>query len=293
MKKRFAQVVVFTAAWVMLLAGTVSADVGYMGPAATYTEEATLLFFGDKETLVPMKTVQETLAGVKDGTFQYAVVPIENTVGGPVYNYLDGVVGDPEFVVVGEVNLPIRQTFMVVPGAALSDIKTVLSHPQGIAQGKDWLKAHLPEANIVEVSSTAEGARKVAEGGDKSVAAIAAPQAAATYKLDVLAKQIEVTKTNVTRFWIVTLKPYQKLGQTRTAIVAQGSAAALPGLLSDLKNSGFKLVSAHDRPAKTLLGEYVYVIELEGDGRRPVLNEVAAKQAGVMQVRILGSYDIK
>lgn len=293
MKKQWAKVLVIVAALVMLLAGTASAEVGYLGPAATYTEEASILFFGDKETLVPMKTVPETLAGVKDGTFRYAVVPIENTVGGPVYNYLDAVIGDPAFAVVGEVNLPIRQTFMVAPGAVLSDIKTVLSHPQGIAQGKDWLKANLPDVKLVEVSSTAEGARKVAESGDKSIAAIAAPQAAITYKLDVLAKQIEVTKTNVTRFWVVTLKPFQKFGQTRTALVAEGSAATLPGLLRELDRTGYKLVSVHDRAAKTLLGEYTYVIELEGDGRREALAEVAAKQAGSMKIRILGSYDVK
>ena len=293
MRKRYAQVIILVVTMVALLAGTVSAEVGYLGPAATYTEEASILFFGDKETLVPVKTVPDALAGVKDGTFQYAVVPIENTVGGPVFNYLDAVIGDSMFTVVGEVNLPIRQTFMAVPGAAIGDIKTVLSHPQGIAQGKDWLKTNLPDAKLVEVSSTAEGARRVAEGNDKSVAAIAAPQAAITYKLDVLAKQIEVTKTNVTRFWVVALKPFQKFGQTRTAIVATGSATALPGLLGDLKNAGYRLVSVHDRPAKTLLGEYVYVIELDGDGRKPALAETVAKQAGTLKIRVLGSYDMK
>lgn len=293
MKKVYKQAVLMVAVWLLVLSGTVSADVGYLGPAATYTEEASILFFGDKEVLVPVKTVPDALAGVKDGSFRYAVVPIENTVGGPVYNYLDAVIGDPMFVVVGEVNLPIRQTFMVAPGAQLSDIKTVLSHPQGIAQGKDWLKANLPEAKLIEVSSTAEGARKVAEGADKSIAAIAAPQAAITYKLDVLAKQIEVTKTNVTRFWIVTLKPFQTFGKSRTALVAQGSAASLPVLMGDLHKAGYRLVSLHDRAAKTLLGEYVYVLELEGDGRREALNEIVVKHAGLMKIRVLGSYEIK
>ena len=293
MKKASVQVFAVLAAMILLLSGTVSASVGYLGPAATYTEEASILFFGDKETFVPMKTVPETLAGVKSGEFQYAVVPIENTVGGPVYNYLDGVISDPAFVVVGEVNLPIRQTLMVVPGTVLSDIKTILSHPQGIAQGKDWLKANLPEAKLIEVSSTAEGARKVAESGDKSVAAIASPQAAVTYKLDVLAKQIEVTKTNVTRFWIVTLKPFQKFGQTRTALTAQGPAAAFPGFLRDVEKAGYKLVSVHDRPAKTLLGEYIFVVELDGDGRREALGEVLSKHAATLKISVLGGYDIK
>ena len=180
MKKMSMRMFLVLVVLVVALTGTVSADVGYLGPAATYTEEASILFFGDKETFVPMKTVPETLAGVKSGEFRYAVVPIENTVGGPVFNYLDAVINDPAFVVVGEVNLPIRQTLMVVPGTVLSDIKTVLSHPQGIAQGKDWLKANLPDAKLIEVPSTAEGARRVAEGQDKSVAAIASPQAAVT-----------------------------------------------------------------------------------------------------------------
>ena len=114
-----------------------------------------------------------------------------------------------------------------------------------------------------------------------------------TYKLDVLAKQIEVTKTNVTRFWVVTLKPFQKFGQTRTALVAQGSAVALPRLLQDIDAAGYKLVSVHDRPAKTLLGEYVFVIELTGDGRREALGEVLAKHAGSMKSRMLGSFDVK
>ena len=182
---------------------------------------------------------------------------------------------------------------MVVPGTVLSDIKTVLSHPQGIAQGKDWLKANLPDAKLIEVPSTAEGARRVAEGQDKSVAAIASPQAAVTYKLAVMAKQIEVTKTNVTRFWVVTLKPFQKFGQTRTALVAQGSATALPKLLRDIDVAGYKLVSLHDRPAKTLLGEYVFVVELAGDGRREALAEVLAKHSVSMKSRMLGSFDVK
>lgn len=293
MNRKFTRICLMMVLVMGLLVGSVSANVSYLGPAATYTEEAAILFFGDKEIFVPLKTVPETLAGVKSGDFRYAVVPIENTVGGPVYNYLDAVISDPAFVVVGEVNLPIRQTLMALPGATLADIKTVLSHPQGIAQGKDWLKANLPDAKLIEVPSTAEGARRVAAGGDKSVAAIASPQAAITYKLDVLAKQIEVTKTNVTRFWIVTIKPFQKYGHTRTALVAQGPAAGLPTLLRDLDRNGYKLVSVHDRPARTVLGEYVFVIELNGDGRREALTEVLTKNAGSMKTRVLGSFDIK
>ena len=75
--------------------------------------------------------------------------------------------------------------------------------------------------------------------------------------------------------------------------MAEGSAAALPKLLRDIDAAGYKLVSLHDRPAKTLLGEYVFVIELAGDGRREALAEVLAKHSGSMKSRLLGSFDIK
>lgn len=283
----------FAAFTVFLSGGTALAEVSYLGPAGTYSEEATIVYFGEQEKTVPAETVSDALQLVMDGTCAYAVIPQENTIGGPVYKYIDTFLQNDKLVIVGEVNLPIRQTLMVVPGTVLSDIKTVLSHPQGIAQGKDWLKANLPDAKLIEVPSTAEGARRVAEGQDKSVAAIASPQAAVTYKLAVMAKQIEVTKTNVTRFWVVTLKPFQKFGQTRTALVAQGSATALPKLLRDIDVAGYKLVSLHDRPAKTLLGEYVFVVELAGDGRREALAEVLAKHSVSMKSRMLGSFDVK
>jgi prephenate dehydratase len=68
-----------------------------------------------------------------------------------------------------------------VPGANLSDIKTILSHPQGIAQSKAWIKANLPDAKLVEVSSTAEAAKRAAEVGDSSMAAIAGFRTAGVY----------------------------------------------------------------------------------------------------------------
>ena len=269
------------------------ADVGYLGPAATYTEEAARLWFGPGETYAPRKTVPEVLAGLKQGALSYAVVAVENTVGGPVNDYVDAVIADPAFVVIGEVDLPIHQTLMALPGATLADIHTVISHPQGLAQSREWLQRNLPTAKLIEATSTAEGARQVAEQKDKSVAAIAPPPAAHTYKLAVLAKELEVTRNNVTRFWVVTTKPLQKYGKSRTALMADGNAAALPALLHDLDSGGFKLVSVQSRPLKTLLGEYKYIIELAGDGRQENLARILARQNGRLTIRVLGEFEAK
>lgn len=276
----------------LLLTSTAFASVSYLGPAGTYTEEATILYFGEQESIIPVKTVPEALNLVKSGQSQYAVVPIENTIGGPVYNYLDSIVNDADFVVTGEIDLPIRQTLLALPGASLNEIRTVMSHPQGIAQSKDWLKAYLPAAKLIEVSSTAEAAKRVSETGDKTVAAIAASRTAQVYGLTILATDLQYTRDNITRFWVVSLKQNQFQGGQHSALVVQGPAKYLPALLTAINREGFKVVSLHDEPAKTILGEYIYVVEFTG-GKPGELTKICNNYANNLKIRFLGSFDAK
>ena len=282
----------FAAFTVFLSGGTALAEVSYLGPAGTYSEEATIVYFGEQEKTVPAETVSDALQLVMDGTCAYAVIPQENTIGGPVYKYIDTFLQNDKLVIVGEVNLPIRQTLLALPGTKLEDVKTVLSHPQGIAQSKEWLAKNLPQAKVVEVSSTAEGARRVAEDGDSSEAAIAASRTSNVYHLEILATDLQYTQTNVTRFYVVTTKNHQLLKAGHMALTAVGSAQYLPGLLADLQHRGFDLVSIHDRTAKTLLGEYIYVLELSG-GKYDKLADLSKKYDKKLQIRLLGSFDVK
>ncbi len=271
---------------------SVLADVSYLGPAGTYTEEASIKFFGEKETLIAVPTVPGALAKLKSGECQYSVVPVENTIGGMVYNYLDAVVADDDFVIVGEVQLPIRQTLLAMHDAELQDITTVLSHPQGIAQSKAWLQANLPKAKIVEVSSTAEAARKVAEGQDKSVAAIAASRTSAVYNLNILANDLQYTDTNVTRFWVVTRKQNVAVTGNKAVLAVSGSVNGLSKLLAELDKKGYELLSIHDRPAKTKIGEYLFFIEFTGPGKAP-LKKVCEKYSPQLNIRVLGNFNVK
>ena len=156
--------------------------VAYLGPAGTYTEEAAQFFFRGGETLIPKETVNDAIADLLSGAADRAVIPQENTVGGAVVNYLDALIDAEDAFVVGEVVLPISQTLMGVPGAELEDIRTVCSHAQGLAQSAQWRSEHLPDARTEEMASTAAAASYVAETGDKAVAAVAAPGAAADRK---------------------------------------------------------------------------------------------------------------
>ena len=236
--------------------------VAYLGPAGTYTEEATKLFFGDNDELLAQQTVSDALALVDNGAAAYAVIPQENTIGGPVTDYIDALLRDKDARVVGEVVLPIRQTLMGLPGTDLSQVKTVYSHKQGLAQSAAWLDENLPNAERVEAASTAAAAQKVAEGGDTSAVAIAAPGAAGLYHLEVLQNNVSKSEANKTRFYVVSKKANEREGYARAVFVAETTADGLPDVLAKACDSGTKLVCVHDRPEGSALGTYRYVIEL-------------------------------
>lgn len=284
-----AAVLVFLSVW----GNAAFASVSYLGPAGTYTEEATIQFFGPAEKIMPAANVPEALAMLKAGKSQFSVVPVENTIGGPVYNYLDAVLADKALTIVGEVDLPIRQTLLAVPGANLAEIKTILSHPQGIAQSKEWIKTNLPDAKLVEVSSTAEAAKRVAEAGDSSMAAIAASRTADVYHLAILANDLQYTKTNVTRFWVITLKEKALQGGEKAAALVSGSNNSVIKLLYELTQMGYQVQTLHDRPTKEKLGEYQFVIEAFGVNPGFTLERLIARPDFALQGRVLGSFNNK
>lgn len=244
-----------------------SGAVSYLGPEGTYTQEALKLFFGEEGDYRPQKTVADAVRQVLDGNCTYAVIPQENTIGGPVYDYVDELLSHDDVHIIGEVELPIQQALLAKDDSIIEQITTVYSHKQGIAQSRVWLKEHLPEAQIIEVESTAEGARMVAESESNNCAAIASAGAARVYGLTVLAESIQQNEDNQTRFYVLAAGAADEIATgERMVFSAEGQAKDLPKLITRLEKEGMTLVSIHDRPAKTILGSYVYLIECKNQG---------------------------
>ena len=241
-----------------------SAVVSYLGPEGTYTQEACGLFFEKEGAYHPYATVSDAVKALVGGESDYAVIPQENTIGGAVIDYVDTLIAQSAVSVVGEVEPPISQNLLALPGAGIEDIKTVYSHKQGIAQGREWLAEYLPDASVIEVSSTAEGAKMVADGGDRSCAAIASAACADVYALNILAAGIQNNSSNKTRFYVLSLDAPATAASDRLAFIATGRAEDLPALMSELARQKMTLVALHDRPQKTELGEYHYLIECSG-----------------------------
>ena len=240
-------------------------QVSYLGPEGTYTEEAAQFWFRGGETLNPKKTVNDAVMDVLSGNADFAVIPQENTLGGAVVNYVDALIAAEDAYVVGEVVLPISQTLIGVPGATIEDVKTVCSHAQGLTQSAAWRSEYLPDAEAVEMSSTAAAASFVAEQGDKSIAAIAAPGAAPLYGLEVLARNVQITDLNRIRFYVLSARPLEADGLARAVFVATCEGSRIGDIIVALRDAGLETVSIHDRPEGSRLGRYHYVIEVEDE----------------------------
>ena len=266
------------------------AKISYLGPQGTYTEEATQLFFGDAAFFMPKGTVEEAIADLTAGEADFAVIPQENTLGGAVTNYVDALIAQEGVCVVGEVVLPISQTLMALPGAAIENVKTVYSHAQGLKQSEAWRKEHMPNAAAEEMGSTAAAASFVAESGDKTIAAIAAPGAAALYGLEVLAENVQITDANRTRFYVLSAEKPLESGHTNAVLVATCEAGCIDDIIVEIHNAGLELVTIHDRPEGSRLGSYHYIIEVEN--RDCITKKQSDRIKDLSDVRFVGCFDV-
>lgn len=263
--------------------------ISYLGPAGTYTEEAAVFFFDGASDFLPQETVDDAIAFVQEGKADYAVIPQENTIGGAVTNYVDALIASEDMYVVGEVILPIRQTLMGVPGTKLSDITTICSHAQGIAQSKVWRNEHLPDAVTEEMSSTAAAASYVADQGDKRIAAVAAPAAAKLYGLEVLAENVQITDSNKTRFYVLGMTPLEVSGYTNAVFIADCEANRIDDILVEIHDVNLEIETIHDRPEGSALGKYFFVIEVKNP--LGITDEQIEKIRGISDMRYAGSFN--
>lgn len=268
-----------------------NSKVSYLGPEGTYTEEAAQFFYPNAASLVPEATVTEAITDVAEGKADFAVIPQENTIGGAVTNYVDALIAEEKVFVVGEVILPINQTLMGVPGASLEDIKLVCSHAQGIKQSEEWRKENLPDAQTQEMDSTAAAASYVAETGDKTIAAVAAPGAANLYGLEVLAENVQITDANKTRFYVLSSSRLAEENHTHAVFVADCEANRIDDIIIEIHDAGLEMVTIHDRPEGSYLGSYHFIIEVEkAEG---FTDKELEEIEGISEVRCLGAFDVQ
>jgi prephenate dehydratase len=246
---------------------------------------------------VPYGSVDATLAAVRAGEVDAAMVPIENSVEGGVSATLDSLAGGDPLVLVGEVLVPITFVLATRPGMPLGSVRAVGTHSHAWAQVRGWVEAHLTGAAYVPTLSTASAAAGLAAAQDPHYdAAVCAPVAAEIHGLEVLASDIGDVASAVTRFVLVARPGAlpRPTGADKTTVVLYQRTDRAGGLLELLEHfatRGINMTRLESRPTKDEMGSYCFSIDCEGH----VLDErVGEALMGLRRVcadvRFLGSY---
>jgi prephenate dehydratase len=273
-------------------------SVAFFGPSGTFTEEA-LLSQADLAgcALLPKGSIAEVLETVAAGQVDLGFVPLENAIEGTVNETMDALVFDYELFIEREVVLDVHLQLMARSGTSLSDVTRIHSYPHALAQVRSFLERSFGSVMTVAENSTADAARVVGEQGDRHDAAIAPRLAASLYGLEIIASDIEDHPDNQTRFITVTAGAIPApTGHDRTSIVCFQDAdrpGSLYGILGQFAARDINLTNLQSRPTKRGLGNYCFIIDLEGHvGDRVVADCLRDLRAHLANVKFLGSYPI-
>ena len=270
---------------------------GYLGPQGTFSEEAALSVPGARDAeLVALRTVRDTVMAVHDGTVDRAIVPIENSLEGPIGVTLDTLAEEHDVTIVGELVLAVSPCLIAREPIDLDAIERVVSHPQPLAQCARFLRDNLADAEIASAASTAEAVRIVV-ADPAPWAALGTRRAAELYGAVVLADGVEDEPGNATRFVWLAREPleHDATRPAKTSLAFWGSGDDSPGwlvrCLSEFAFRGVNLTKIESRPLRAQLGHYRFFVDCEGDARdEAVAAAVAGLHAHCERVQVLGSY---
>src|SRR5574343_514578 len=249
--------------------------VAFLGPIGTFSEQATLNYFGSSIEPIACPSIDEVFRAASAQSSDFGVVPIENSTEGVVARSLDLLLQSP-LTIVGETSLLVTHN-LLRQTPSREGITTVCAHPQALAQCHNWLSQKLPDAERRPVSSNAEGARLASQDG--AIAALASERAATQYGLHVVQAAVQDEAHNRTRFVIVTLTgPHVVVAPTGhdcTSLIVSvdNRPGAVHDMLVPLKRHGVSMTRFESRPARSGNWEYVFFIDLAG---HPAQDNVAA-----------------
>lgn len=263
--------------------------IAYLGPPATHTHLACLEKFGSSIKTFSLESIPEVFENVERGRAHYGIVPVENSTEGVVNRTLDMFI-DSEAKICGEVLMRISHDLLSPSGQA-AKVKKIYSHPQALAQCRQWLRKNFPHAELRETLSTAKAAQMAAV--EEDAAAVASSFAAQIYGLKVMEAGIEDYRHNYTRFLVLGKKISERTGQDKTSLLFSIADApgALFAILKPFAEKNINLTKIESRPIKNKPWEYIFFLDFEGhaadDIIQATLREVKRK---VLFYKLLGSY---
>jgi prephenate dehydratase len=266
--------------------------IAFQGEPGAYSEAAVVEHFSQEAVdTVPCETFDLVFSTVAEGACRYGFIPIENSLAGSIHQNYDLLLRNNLWVV-GEHFLRVKHCLIAKPGAKLSEIKKVISHPQALAQCAGYLRSH-PGLKVEPVYDTAGSVKIARDQADASTAAIASRRAAQLYGMQVLAEGIEDNPANFTRFLIISSQPVHPQGTAKTSIVfsLRNQPGTLFRALSVFALRDIDLTKIESRPLVGKPWEYYFYIDFIGSTDDAVVARALAHLAEyASMLRNLGSY---
>lgn len=256
---------------------------GILGPKGTHSEEAALWlkkFSHEDYQLEICADIFDVLNAVKERKLDVGLVPVENSLEGSINITLDTLARSDTLTVARELVWKVKNFLMTKPLVGTQEIKKIFSHAQPLAQCRKFLQKNFPNAEIISTTSTARAAEIVA-ASDENFAAICTERAGKLNGLVVAAKDIQDNPNNSTRFFEVKYRPrdaasIEHFDGDKVLIICQidGSrAGSLCEVLEEFAKRGVNMTRIESRPARTILGAYIFFFDLETDAGDDALNE--------------------
>ena len=263
--------------------------VAYLGPAYSFTHQAAITRFGEMADLVPVSTIAAVFEEVNRGHVDFGLVPIENSTDGRIVDTLDMFTRLP-IRICGEVQVHVHHNLLA--RCDRSEITEIYSKPQALSQCRDWLAKNMPQARLIEVTSTSTAAQLARD--KPRAAAVASHQAAIQYDVQIVAECIEDNRNNVTRFAVIGDSVAEPTGSDRTAILLQ--IPHKPGSLSDaleaFRRNKINLTWIESFPLRQPEIGYLFFLDFEGHVTDPRIKRTLKDLEALPpdRLEVLGSY---
>lgn len=265
--------------------------IAFQGLEGAYSHAAALRYFGEDADLFHVRRFEDLMIAVQDGTADYAVMPIENSSAGAVTDNYDLLLKYDNFIV-AETFVPIEHALLGTPKAKLSDVRRVYAHPQALMQSSEFLNAR-EEWQQISIENNAVAAKKVADEGDCSQAAVASVIAGQIYGLQTLAMPINNEKGNTTRFLILSKEPIYRKHAEKVSVCFElpHTSGTLYNMLGNFIFNHVNMRMIQSRPIPEKNWEYRFFVDIEGNLEDPgVINALHGISEEANYMKILGNY---
>ncbi|MCK4295477.1 MAG: bifunctional chorismate mutase/prephenate dehydratase [Candidatus Marinimicrobia bacterium] len=261
--------------------------IGFQGEHGAYSEVASKIWNKDLVS-APCKDFSKVFEGVKSGLFDYGIVPVENTLGGVVGQVNDLII-NTDLYVVGAIDFPVNHCLLTVPDADYREIRSVYSHPQALAQCRQFLKRN--KLQPISHYDTAGAARMISEKNLRSSAVIASKMSADLYNLEIIKENIEDLEINNTRFLILSKEKFEGVGNKCSIIFStEHKSGTLFSVLEVFAKANINLTRIESIPKQP--GTYAFFLDFIGsDKDEKVIKAIDKVSQITKELRFMGCYN--